>query len=118
MTLITRGIAPLLVGQFFCISLLLTTSPARAEQDIQQLFQLGVEDFTNGRSEQALAAFEAVYAARQIPGVLYNIAMCHRALDRVAGDSSYAWLVRFNDGSVNYDVKSLTYYVRCVRGGP
>lgn len=29
-----------------------------------------------------------------------------------------AWAVHFSGGNANYDVKTTTYYVRCVRGGP
>jgi len=31
---------------------------------------------------------------------------------------NYAWIVFFNDGTVNNDFKTSPYYVRCVRGGP
>jgi uncharacterized protein DUF1566/Big-like domain-containing protein len=34
-----------------------------------------------------------------------------------ASDTSYAWLVFFDDGGVSYRVKTSSYYVRCVRGG-
>ena len=30
----------------------------------------------------------------------------------------YAWLLNFNDGSVNYGNKTTAYYLRCVRAGP
>ncbi len=34
-----------------------------------------------------------------------------------AGYPHYAWVVNFYYGSVNYDNKGNSYYVRCVRGG-
>ena len=34
-----------------------------------------------------------------------------------ASDSSYAWIVFFNDGYVDWNSKSNEYSVRCVRGG-
>ena len=63
--------------------LLLWSAQVQAEQDLSQLFRQGVDHFTNGRHEQALETFESLYEARQVPGVLYNIAMCQQALGRV-----------------------------------
>ncbi len=70
---------------FFGIALAMVAAsrPAMPEQDASRLFRQGVGHFEAGRYEQALEAFEAVYAERQLAGVLYNIAMCYRALDRV-----------------------------------
>ncbi|MBF0236668.1 MAG: DUF1566 domain-containing protein [SAR324 cluster bacterium] len=39
------------------------------------------------------------------------------AVSTYAGNTSYAWGVYFNDGYVNYNGKTDSYYVRCVRGG-
>ena len=83
MTPNTRGFLSLPVWQLLVASLALAPSPARAEQDMQQVFQQGVALFNSDRYEPALAVFEAVYAARPVPGVLYNIAVCRQELGRI-----------------------------------
>lgn len=62
--------------------LLCAPSPARAQDEGRQLFEVGVSAYSRGAYPEALAAFEAAYATDGLPGVLYNIAMCQRALDR------------------------------------
>lgn len=42
---------------------------------------------------------------------------CYWSSSLFAGSGSAAWYVYFNGGHVNNAVKSLTYKVRCVRGG-
>jgi len=54
-----------------------------AQEEGRQLFEVGVSAYSRGNYMEALAAFEAAFAADGVPGVLYNIAMCQQALDRV-----------------------------------
>jgi hypothetical protein len=53
------------------------------EQDVQALFQQGIERYQTGRHEEALALFETAYSIRSDPAILYNIATCQRDLDRI-----------------------------------
>lgn len=71
-------------GLALALSSLVAAPPARAEAEgrARALFAQGVERFAEGRYEGALASFVASYRARPYAPVLYNVAMCQRALDR------------------------------------
>lgn len=66
-----------------CLSLWWEPSGALAqEEEGRRLFQEGVEAYQRENLEEALGRFEASYAVRPVPNVLYNIAMTLRALER------------------------------------
>ena len=80
--------------------------PALAEQaagmaEARRLFERGVELFSEESYPAALASFESSYALRESPVVLFNIAMCQRALFRFpdAIDSFREYLRRWGEGA-------------------
>lgn len=60
--------------------------PGSAEQSdddrARELFQVGIDAFESEDYGAALSAFELSYQLNPVTSVLYNIAMCHRALVR------------------------------------
>ncbi len=68
--------------------------------EARRLFEQGVELFGQENYPAALATFEASYALRESPVVLFNIAMCRRALFRFpeAIDSFETYLQRWGEG--------------------
>ena len=69
-----------------CVILLGTTAAARADEPAEdsakarQLYGEGKAEYDLGHTAQALAKFEAAYRAKPVPGLLFNIAQCHRLL--------------------------------------
>lgn len=51
-----------------------------ATADAKAMYARGKEAFEAGRTAEALADFEGAYARKPLPGFLFNIALCHRAL--------------------------------------
>jgi len=77
---------------------------ARAEQAVamaeaRQLFERGVELFSEENYPAALVAFQSSYELRESPVVLFNIAMCQRAIFRFpdAIDSFREYLRRWGE---------------------
>lgn len=70
---------PLTTASLFVV-LLLRPSFAVAEQEVQRVFREGVEQFAEGHYQQALELFTDAYGTEPVARILYNIAMCHRAL--------------------------------------
>lgn len=89
----------------FALLVSLASAPVRAQEEGRQLFEVGVAAYGRGNYAQALAAFEAAYAADRVPGVLYNIAMCQRALDRAAeAVNTFRRYLREDAGNIPADV--------------
>src|SRR3990167_8916541 len=51
-----------------------------ATAEARALYAKGKEAFEAGKTPEALANFEGAYARKPLPGFLFNIALCHRAL--------------------------------------
>jgi tetratricopeptide (TPR) repeat protein len=68
------------------LAALVSGLPVVAEQSdddrARELFQVGIDAFESEDYGAALAAFELSYQLNPVSSVLYNIAMCHRALVR------------------------------------
>lgn len=64
------------------LALLLTLAAGDdpATVDAKAMYARGKEAFEAGRTAEALADFEGAYARKPLPGFLFNIALCHRAL--------------------------------------
>ena len=66
------------------LALVLFSSTAYAneadEKMSQDLYETGVRAYSEGRYQNALAAFSAAYDVAQVPGLLFNIGQCHRQL--------------------------------------
>jgi tetratricopeptide (TPR) repeat protein len=52
----------------------------KAERAARAHFQRAEKAFSLGKFEEALAGYEAAYEAKALPGLLFNIAQCHRNL--------------------------------------
>jgi len=55
-------------------------APDAATLESRRHFERAEKLFALGRFEDALAAYGAAYEAKQLPGLLFNIAQCHRNL--------------------------------------
>jgi tetratricopeptide (TPR) repeat protein len=66
--------------------LLLAAQPAaRADADDREArahFHRAERAYGSGRVEEALQGYQAAYDARHLPGLLFNIAQCHRRLQQ------------------------------------
>lgn len=72
------------VVAFVVVGVLVCPFGVRAEeQDVQVLFQQGVELYQAGQLAEALATFETANGIRSVPTILYNIAMCQRDLGHI-----------------------------------
>ena len=52
------------------------------DREARVQFLKGEKAFNLGKFAEALAAYEAAYEAKALPALLFNIAQCHRNLDR------------------------------------
>jgi tetratricopeptide (TPR) repeat protein len=76
---------------FTCVLSALLARAARAETSQREggdtsvargHFQRAEAAFSEGRFDQALAGYEAAYKAKPLPGLLFNVAQCHRNLGK------------------------------------
>ena len=88
-----------------CVMMLVASpvSAARRQQDSSQAqaraaAQVAKGAYERGDFEAALASFEKAYALKQVPGLLFNIAQCHRQL--------------------GYDEPAIAYFQRFLEIGP
>ncbi len=79
-----------------------------AEQEVQRVFREGVEQFAQGRYQQALSLFVDAYETEPVARILYNIAMCHRALDQTpeSVNAFRAYLRREDPARMNPEVRA------------
>lgn len=71
------------IGIFVFVSLVTLSGSTHGEESpltARELFERGTESFTQEDYEGALRFFERSFEIRPLPVVLYNIAMCQRAL--------------------------------------
>lgn len=74
---------PARLATSLAVALLVLSGVAQAEQGgdrARDLFMEGIEAFQDEDYESALQAFRLSYQINPVASVLYNIAMCHRAL--------------------------------------
>lgn len=65
------------------LMLIMTVSlPVLAQDEAKNLFKEGIEAFHAGDYPTALESFEASYAIRPMPKILFNMAMCQKAMYR------------------------------------
>jgi tetratricopeptide repeat protein len=72
----------------FCAAILLIAAPGRgaaagkseSDKAARAHFQQAEKAFNLGNFEEALAAYQAAYAAKPLPGFLFNLAQCQRNL--------------------------------------
>jgi tetratricopeptide (TPR) repeat protein len=75
-----------LIAVGLLLGLLALSAPARAGADdpdtraARAQFQRGEAAYQQGRFDQALSAYQAAYAAKPLPGFLFNVAQCYRNL--------------------------------------
>lgn len=102
------------VGMLVVGSMLATGRPARAatpaaEREARHAFQAAEAHFRAGQFAEALAEYQAGYAAAPLPGFLINIAQCQRRLgDLPKARASYQkFVVVAPDSPLVPEVKSL-----------
>jgi tetratricopeptide (TPR) repeat protein len=79
----TAGRATVIAVAALLASLLpaaLAAAPSEAEREARAHFQTGEARFKAGVFDEALAAYQAGYDAKPLPGFLVNIAQCQRRL--------------------------------------
>ena len=77
---VAHGFVPLLASVVLLTGL--TKASTAAADEAKILFEAGIEAFHAEDYSDALHSFEASYAARPVPKVLFNIAMCQKAMYR------------------------------------
>ena len=70
-----RRFAPLVL-----IALLGTAVSAQDDGEVRALARKGASLYDLGKYPEALGAFEAAYEKKPVPGLLFNIAQCHRQM--------------------------------------
>ena len=68
----------MLISVFFS----LLPNPLAAQDDAKRKFEAGIDAFHSGDYPAALDSFESSYAIRPMPKVLFNVAMCYKAMYR------------------------------------
>lgn len=64
------------------LTMMTVSLPALAQDEAKSLFQEGIAAFHAGDYPAALESFESSYSIRPMPKVLFNIAMCQKAMYR------------------------------------
>ena len=80
-----RAPAGLVLALLIAFGAFVGVAPARADdaadtRAAKKHFQKGEKLFNLGKFDEALVEYEAAYDRKPLPGVLYNIAQCHRNL--------------------------------------